>query len=52
MAGRPRTINPTGELRSMRVLVPEPVAQKIEREAKKRGVTVAQIVRERLAQVA
>ena len=52
MAGRPRTINPTGETRSLRVNVPATVAQRIEREAKKRGVSVATVVRERLAQVA
>jgi hypothetical protein len=49
---RPRVINPQGETRRLVALVPVPVAQRIEREAKKRGVTIAQIVREKLEKVA
>lgn len=49
---RPRKINPTGETRRVVTLVPAPVAQRIEREARKRGVSVAQVIREKLEQVA
>lgn len=49
---RPKHINPTGDTVRLVALVPAPVAQRIQREAKKRGVTVAQVVREKLAQVA
>lgn len=52
MAGRPKQINPTGEVKRVACNVPVPVARNIEREAKKRGVTVAEIMRERLARVA
>jgi len=52
MAGRPRLINPNGDTKRMAVDVPTPMAQRIEREAKKRGVSVATILREKLAQVA
>jgi hypothetical protein len=45
---RPRVINPTGDVRSLRVVVAEPVAQRLEREARRRGVSVAEIIRERL----
>lgn len=46
---RPRTINPKGEVVKLSARVPAPVIEKLEREAAKRGVTVGQIVRERLA---
>ena len=46
---RPRVINPKGDVRKLSAVVPEKVAQELEREAKKRNVTVGQIVRERLA---
>lgn len=49
---RPKHLNPDGETVRLVALVPAPVAKRIQREAKKRGVTVAQIVREKLAQVA
>ena len=49
---RPNHINPDGEIKRLVALVPVPVAQRLEREAKKRGVPVAQIVREKLSQVA
>lgn len=49
---RPRKINPNGETRRVVTLVPVPVAQRIEREARKRGVSVAQVIREKLEQVA
>jgi len=52
MAGRPRLINPHGDTKRMAVDVPTPMALRIEREAKKRGVSVATILREKLAQVA
>jgi hypothetical protein len=47
---RPRTINPGGETKAILVTVPLQLAHKLEREAKKRGVSVAQVARERLAQ--
>ena len=46
---RPRTINPKGDVRKLTARIPEKVARELEREAKKRNVTVGQIVRERLA---
>ena len=46
---RPRVINPKGEVRKLSAVVPEKVAQELEREAAKRGVTVGQVIRERLA---
>ena len=49
---RPKHINPDGEIKRLVALVPVPVAQRLEREAKKRGVPVAVIVREKLSQVA
>jgi hypothetical protein len=49
---RPRKINPHGETRRVVTLVPENVAHRIEREARKRGVSVAQVIREKLEQVA
>jgi len=49
---RPKIVNPKGKTKDIRIRIAEPVAQSMEREAKKRGVSVAQIVRERLAQVA
>jgi hypothetical protein len=49
---RPKVINPKGETRRLVTIVPAPVAERIEREAQKRGVTVAQVMREKLAQVA
>jgi len=45
---RPRVINPTGDVRAIRVLVAEPVVQRLERQALERGITFAQLVRERL----
>jgi len=45
---RPRFINPTGKVRRIAADIPEQVAQQMEREAKRRGVSVAQVVRERL----
>ena len=49
---RPKHINPGGETVRLVARVAEPVARRIQREAKQRGVTVAQIVREKLSQVA
>lgn len=52
MAGRPKEINPKGDIKRLVALVPVPVAERLEREAKRKGVSVAQIVREKLEQVA
>jgi hypothetical protein len=49
---RPKHINPAGDTVRLAAFVPAPIAQRIQREAKKRGVTVAQIVREKLEQAA
>jgi hypothetical protein len=46
---RPRVINPKGEVRKLSAVVPEKVAQELEREAARRKVTVGQVIRERLA---
>ena len=46
---RPRTINPKGEVVKLSARVPAPVVEKLEREAMRRGVTLGQVVRERLA---
>lgn len=44
-------MNPrTGKTRSLSVLVAEPVYENLRKEAKKRGVTLGQVVRERLAE--
>ena len=52
MAGRPKEINPQCEIKRLVALVSVPVAERLEREAKAKGVSVAQIVREKLEQVA
>ncbi len=49
---RPRKINPNGETRRVVALVPEQVAKRLQREARKRGVTVAQVIREKLENAA
>ena len=49
---RPRVINPNGETRRVVTMLPAPVAEKLEREARKRGVPLSQIVREKLQEVA
>jgi hypothetical protein len=49
---RPKHINPDGEIKRLVALVPVPLAKRLEREAKKRGVPVAQIIREKLSEVA
>lgn len=45
---RPREINPTGKVRRIAANIPEQVARDIEREAKRRGVSIARVIRERL----
>ena len=46
---RPRFINPNGEVVKLTARIPEKVARDLQREAQRRGVTVGQVVRERLA---
>lgn len=47
--GRPRTVNPaTGKVRRLTITLAEPVARDIEREARKTGKSLADVVRERL----
>jgi hypothetical protein len=45
---RPRKINPRGKVAKLSVIVSEPVALDIRREAKRRGVTVGEVMRDRL----
>ena len=47
---RPRTINPTGATKRLTTEVAEPVARRIEREARRRGIPVSQVVREILTE--
>jgi hypothetical protein len=49
---RPQHINPGGQIRRVVAQVPEPLAQHLEKVARKRGVPVAQIIREQLEKVA
>lgn len=46
---RPRTIDPSGEVVRVNVRVDHRTAAKLEREARKRGVTVSEVIREKLA---
>lgn len=46
---RPRKIDPHGEVVKLSAVVPQKVARDLQREAQRRGVTVGQVVRERLA---
>ena len=52
LMARPKHINPSGATRRVATLVPEPLAQHLEKVARKRGVPVAQIIREQLEKVA
>jgi len=49
MVGRPKEINPQGDVKRLVALVSVPVAERLEREAK--GVSVAQLVRKKLEPV-
>lgn len=49
---RPRTINPKGDTVRLVTLVPAPVAARIRKQAQRQGVTVAQVLRDLLQQVA
>lgn len=49
---RPRTIHPNGQVLRVVTHLPEPLVRKLEREARKRRVPLAQVVREKLQQVA
>jgi hypothetical protein len=46
---RPRVINPNDKTCRVLVTVPEPVAQKLAKEAMKQGVSVSETVRQKLA---
>lgn len=52
LMARPRTINPNGKTRKLSVVLSETVVRDLEREAKRRGVTLGAVVRERLGKVA
>jgi hypothetical protein len=45
---RPRKINPKGRTRKLSVLVAEPVARDLEREATREGKSLGEIMRRRL----
>jgi hypothetical protein len=45
---RPRKINPSGKTRKLSVIVAEPVARELEREAAREGKSLGEIVRRRL----
>lgn len=48
--GRPRTINPkTGKVRRFSLMLAEPDYERLRKEAERRGVSVAELMRERLA---
>lgn len=49
---RPETVNPGGGVVRVMTQLPAPLAYKLQREADKRGVPLAQVVREKLQQVA
>ncbi len=49
---RPKKINPNGKTTPVTVLVPEPLARELNREAKRRGLPLSEIVRERLSRAA
>jgi hypothetical protein len=46
---RPKSVNPQGDTKALFVLLPLSLHVKLEREAKKRGVPLSQVARERLA---
>jgi len=46
---RPKSVNPKGDVKALFVLLPLPLHEKLEREARRRGVPLAQVARERLA---
>jgi len=45
---RPRVIDPKGTTKAVSAVLPGRVYREIEREAKRRGVSIGQVVRERL----
>jgi hypothetical protein len=49
---RPKVINPTGDTRRIAADVPAPTADRLVKIAKRRGVPVAQVIREALENVA
>lgn len=49
---RPKFVNPDGDTRRVAAIIPAPTAARIEKIAKRRGVTVAQVIREALEKVA
>jgi hypothetical protein len=46
--GRPQIINPNGGVKHFSARIPVPIWNKLQQEAKKRGVSISKIVRERL----
>lgn len=48
LMARPRKINPTGKTRKLSVVVAEPVARELEREAKREQASLGEIMRRRL----
>jgi len=49
---RPRTIDPDGKVVPVATYLPERLVEKLRREATRRKVPLAQVVREKLQQVA
>ena len=47
---RPRIVDPKGRTRMFSVLVSEPMHESLKKEAKKRGITVSELAREKLAE--
>jgi hypothetical protein len=45
---RPRTINPKGNTHRTSVVLSEVVVERLRREANRRGVTLGQVIRERV----
>lgn len=50
LMARPRIIDPSGEVVRLNVSMDSRTAAKLEREAKRRGVSVSAVIREKLAQ--
>lgn len=52
LMARPKSVNPNGEIKKLVALVPVPLHDKLRKKAQRRGIPVAELVRELLEQVA
>lgn len=52
LMARPKSVNPNGEIKKLVALVPVPLHEKLRKKAQRRGIPVAELVRELLEQVA